>query len=94
MSNLYKRSLLLYDNDRYGRMNSEQKRKSILYWSQSSEKDLVAAKNMAKLAKTNSQPLLFLHLSIEKALKALFVHLSTEFAPLSHNLVTIQRNST
>lgn len=70
-------------------MNEQQKEKNILHWKQGSLNDLQAAVDIASLARKNSHALFFLHLSVEKALKAFFVYKFSAFAPLSHNLLML-----
>ena len=74
-------------------MTEQQKQKNIEYWRQGSEKDLKAAVDIARLAHKNSHSLFFLHLSIEKAMKALFVFNNSNFAPLTHNLLALATHS-
>lgn len=72
-------------------MTEEQRRKNIEYWQRGSLNDLRAAFDIAQLAKKNTHSLFFLHLSIEKGLKALFVYKNSDFAPLSHNLLMLSQ---
>ncbi len=70
-------------------MTEEQKQKNVEYLKDGSLSDYQAAQAIAQLAKKNAHALFFLHLSIEKALKALFVQNISDFAPLSHNLLML-----
>lgn len=70
-------------------MTEEQKSKNIEYWKKGSLSDLSAALDISNLAKKHAHSLFFLHLSIEKSLKALFVQLNGNFAPLTHNLLML-----
>lgn len=59
--------------------------KLVKYWLDLSERDWKAMKSLVR-GKNNAQALFFLHLSIEKLLKALIVIESKDHAPHSHNL--------
>lgn len=74
-------------------MTEEQKIKNIEYWRQGCLGDLQAAIDIACLAKKNAHALFFLHLSIEKGLKALFVQNMSQFAPLTHNLLMLAQKA-
>jgi HEPN domain-containing protein len=59
------------------------------YWSKSSKKDFESAQEIVHNTKRYSSALFFMHLSVEKSLKALFVKKHSEPAPYSHNLLSI-----
>ncbi|MBF0359559.1 MAG: HEPN domain-containing protein [Oligoflexia bacterium] len=67
--------------------NEEKISKLILYWKMESENDYQAALDVWKKAQRNTHSLFFLHLSIEKILKAYLVFLHQKHAPYSHNLL-------
>jgi len=67
--------------------------KLIEYWKQGAKDDMSAAQDIALKAKRYMQSLFFLHLSIEKSLKALVVFHSKDHAPLSHNLVFLAQKA-
>ena len=56
------------------------------YWWRGAEDDYEAGEILLSSGKYR-QALFFLHLAIEKALKALFVRRQKDYAPLTHNLV-------
>lgn len=68
-------------------MNKEKKAKLINYWVQGSKLDAAAVSDISKNTQSFVQALFFLHLSIEKALKALYVEVHEEHAPFSHGLL-------
>ncbi|MBF0205414.1 MAG: HEPN domain-containing protein [Oligoflexia bacterium] len=69
------------------------KAKLVEYWKENSIEDLAAAKDIAIKASRNIHALFFLHLAIEKVLKALFVHINGTQAPLIHNLLLLANKS-
>lgn len=70
-------------------LNAAQKRKLIEYWKKGSSKDFDTARDIIEKTKRYSSGLFFLHLSIEKQLKALFVNKTSNQAPYSHNLLSL-----
>ena len=67
------------------KLDSKHLRKSIEYWTGSSDNDFKAAKALFKKG-FYPQSLFFCHLSIEKMLKALFMKKTKKFAPFVHDL--------
>ena len=70
-------------------LSSTQKKKLVEYWQMGSVKDLETATDIISKTTRYAGGLFFLHLSIEKKLKALFVHKNGEQSPFSHNLVSL-----
>lgn len=68
-------------------MDKLKKDKLVLYWLKSARLDLESAKEIANNTNRYTSALFFLHLAIEKSLKAKFVALYSEYAPYSHNLL-------
>ncbi len=68
-------------------MNQINVKKLISYWTEGSLEDLQTSLGISKELHRHLHALFFLHLSIEKILKALFVSVKKQHAPLSHNLV-------
>ena len=66
--------------------------KQIDYWINSAEDDIVTA-NLLIQEKRTLHGLFFCHLVIEKAIKALFVKVTEEVAPRSHNLVYLSEKA-
>ncbi len=64
-------------------------KKLTLYWQTASDKDFKSAKNIFESTKEYVNVLFLIHLSIEKALKAYYVHLFKQDAPFSHNLLQL-----
>lgn len=60
-------------------------KKRFEFWKKSSEEEIAAASVLLSKKKLR-QSLFFIHLSIEKMLKALFVKIKKEHPPLTHNL--------
>ncbi len=68
-------------------MEESKKNKLIKHWIKGSEIDFQAVKDISDNTKSYVQALFFLHLSIEKAIKALYVSKFNEHAPFSHGLL-------
>ncbi len=66
--------------------------KQIDYWINSAEDDIVTA-NLLIQEKRTLHGLFFCHLVIEKAIKALFVKVTEEVAPRSHNLIYLSEKA-
>ncbi len=71
------------------KLDGEKLSKQILYWRESSDYDFTMAEEIFNKSGQNLGALFFLHLSIEKALKAVIVAKSADYAPLSHNLLSL-----
>lgn len=67
-------------------MNLVDVKKLVRHWSDTSDDDWDSALLLA-VGKKYSQALFFVHLAIEKKLKALVIKVSKNHAPFSHNLV-------
>lgn len=61
-------------------------KKLIAYWVNGSKLDFESAVAISEKAKKNVQACFFLHLAIEKVLKAYIVHRTKQHAPYLHNL--------
>jgi HEPN domain-containing protein len=73
-------------------MNANYK-KLVSYWITASEKDLHAAKEIFANTKNYVSVLFYIHLFIEKALKAYYVHKKKTHAPFSHNLLFLSKEA-
>ena len=62
--------------------------KQILYWHQSSDEDWDVAASLIENSKAR-HGLFFIHLSLEKLLKALVCKITNDIAPRIHNLVRL-----
>ena len=67
-------------------------KKQIEYWKDSAEEDIDTAKLLFSGNKFK-ESLFFCHLTIEKILKAHFVKTNKDFAPKSHKLTFLAKNS-
>ncbi len=67
-------------------MSGEYK-KLVSYWIAASQKDLDAAREIFRNTNNYVSVLFYIHLFIEKALKAYFVFTKKKHAPYSHNLL-------
>lgn len=67
----------------------EQQRKLINYWLRGSEEDFKTAKAVLENTDRYASALFFMHLCLEKALKALFVATFAEHAPFTHSLLNL-----
>lgn len=67
-------------------------KKSIKYWSELSDYDIITASSMLKAGRF-PYCLFMCHLAIEKSLKALIVKLTGASAPYSHNLVDLAKKT-
>ena len=63
----------------------------IAYWQKGAEDDLNTAKDICHKADRYGASLFFLHLSIEKSLKSFFVKKHKNYAPLTHNLLSLAK---
>jgi HEPN domain-containing protein len=59
------------------------------FWAKESQNDFVLARDIIVKAKRYSGGLFFLHLSIEKKLKSMFVVKFADHAPMTHNLIAL-----
>jgi HEPN domain-containing protein len=75
---------------KYAAMNVDYK-KLVSYWITASEKDLHAAKEIFVNTKNYVSVLFYIHLFIEKALKAYYVQKKKTHAPFSHNLLFLSK---
>lgn len=66
--------------------------KIVEYWSKSSQKDFTVAEGLFGLGHY-SHCLFFCHLSLEKLLKAIFVHQQQTQAPYIHDLVILAKKA-
>lgn len=60
--------------------------KTIAYWATGSKADFDSAKDIIQRTTRYSSGLFFLHLSVEKQLKANFMRKTGQFPPFTHNL--------
>lgn len=63
------------------------------YWKTASEKDMDAAREIFKKTAKYVTVLFYIHLSIEKIIKAFYVYNKKEHAPYSHNLLFLSKSS-
>ena len=63
----------------------EREKKRFDFWKKSSEEEIITASILLKKKKLR-QSLFFIHLSLEKILKALFIKKKREHPPITHNL--------
>ncbi len=63
--------------------------KLIKYWSQGSDLDFKAAQEIIHKTQQYVNVLFMLHLSLEKALKAVYVYKFQDHAPYTHNLIQL-----
>jgi len=73
-------------------MTKAQLNKLFQFWNEESKRDFESAKAIIKEAKRYGGGLFFLHLSIEKKLKALYCRKFERHAPMTHNLLTLTEN--
>jgi HEPN domain-containing protein len=66
-------------------------KKLITYWRKGSDLDFESAAEISRQAKRYVQACFFVHLSIEKALKAYFVSQNRAHAPYVHNLPVLAK---
>jgi len=59
----------------------------IKYWQDGAADDMVTAREIIKSTNRYAAGLFFLHLGIEKILKALYVQRTCKYAPVTHNLL-------
>jgi HEPN domain-containing protein len=67
--------------------------KLIKYWEDGSKLDFLSAKDILEKTERFSHAAFFLHLSVEKILKAKYVKSRNKQAPLSHNLLFIAKEA-
>ncbi|MBF0316403.1 MAG: HEPN domain-containing protein [Oligoflexia bacterium] len=72
-------------------MSKEKKSNLEVYWKMGSDKDLSCASDLVNKVQHFSHALFFIHLSVEKALKYLYVKKHKKHAPLSHNLLFLAK---
>jgi HEPN domain-containing protein len=70
-------------------LTKEAKTSLVNYWILGSQQDLESCEAIFVQAKRYGAALFFLHLSIEKILKALYVAKTNQHAPLTHNLLAL-----
>ncbi len=68
-------------------------KKLIEYWKKGSDLDFESASDISKHARRYVQASFFIHLSLEKALKAYIVKNSNEHAPYIHNLSALAKKT-
>jgi HEPN domain-containing protein len=68
-------------------LNQEQQLKLFEYWKNGSEEDFSTAQEICSQTNKRVAALFFLHLAIEKALKAEIVNLTKDHPPFTHNLL-------
>ncbi len=68
-------------------LNSEKLAIQIAYWTEGSESDFQTAEKIITSTDRYAAGLFFLHLAVEKALKARVVKKTKEHAPYTHNLL-------
>jgi len=61
----------------------------VTYWVHSASEDLATAEDIIAKTSRYVSGLFFLHLSLEKILKALYVKLHSTHAPFTHNLLSL-----
>ena len=59
------------------------------FWAKESASDFILARDIIHKTKSYSGGLFFLHLSIEKKLKSMFVKKFSDHAPFTHNLIAL-----
>lgn len=74
-------------------MTKSDLKKIVQYWKTGSDLDFDSAKAIAEKAKKNVQACFFLHLSIEKILKAYIVFTTDDHAPYIHNLPVLAKKA-
>lgn len=67
--------------------------KLVQYWLKAAEMDMQTAAEIHENTKKYVSVLFYIHLSLEKILKALYVTRKKEHAPFSHNLLYIAKNA-
>jgi HEPN domain-containing protein len=72
-------------------MNEEKEKRLIEYWTLGSEDEWDYMETLFKADKY-VPALFFLHLSIEKTLKAYYVKIFHNYAPITHNLLLLAKN--
>ncbi|MEI8347200.1 MAG: HEPN domain-containing protein [Pseudomonadota bacterium] len=70
-------------------MTQDKLEKIFKYWLDGAKTDLLSAKDIAQKAKRYSHALFFVHLSIEKILKAYCIKSLKKHAPFGHNLISL-----
>lgn len=74
-------------------MKNEKIEELIKYWQESSLMDFNTAEDIFEKTKNYVAVLFYLHLSIEKIIKAYYVYQRNNHAPFSHNLLYLSRES-
>jgi len=69
------------------------KAKLIKYWQEGSALDFASAKDIIEKTKRYTHAAFFLHLSVEKNLKAKYIERHGKHAPFSHNLLFLAREA-
>ncbi len=67
----------------------EKLKNQVLYWKQGGLEDLASAEEIITHTRRYAAGLFFLHLALEKILKALYVEKHGTYAPLTHNLLSL-----
>jgi len=70
-------------------LSSEKAETLVQYWESGSKDDLESALTIFSKAERYPASLFFLHLAIEKSLKAAYVRKTQEHAPFTHNLLSL-----
>ena len=68
----------------------ERQKKRFEFWKKSSEEEIDTALDLLKKKKLR-QSLFFVHLSLEKILKAMFIKEKGEHPPITHNLIYLAK---
>lgn len=74
-------------------MKKEKIEELIKYWQESSLMDFHTAEDIFEKTKNYVAVLFYLHLSVEKIIKAYYVYQRNNHAPFSHNLLYLSRES-
>jgi HEPN domain-containing protein len=74
-------------------MDPKKQLQLVAYWLEGSDRDYATAVDIINQTKRYASGLFFLHLSVEKSLKALYVKQRGEHAPFSHNLLHLAGRS-
>jgi len=74
-------------------VKSNKNNKIIIYWKTASEKDFQAAQEILEKTTTYVTVLFYIHLAVEKILKAYYVQKMGKHAPFSHNLLFLIKSA-
>ena len=74
-------------------MENREAKQLVRFWKEASIRDLDAARDIFEKTKNYVTVLFYIHLAIEKILKALYVYDRREHAPFSHNLMYIAKET-